>query len=277
MNDRWVCKVILAATVGALALTSAYAAPVLAQTEADRGGGPPGPPPGEEFATLSFELAVGCEPPADATFLGFTTLESVMTTPLTDLDGDGLYTGTMTLPKFPPGPRPVPPGIEPISLSPVRIVQGPQMGVTALGPEYRVIKEFGSVKLDEDNTLEASASFCGDGDGRSAGGERIVGTDGPDELSGTRSDDLLRGGYGDDSLRGGEGGDLIVAEAGMDDVDGGPGDDALYAAYDVPAEAAPNAPPPTTSSTAEKATISSTRPTPRAPSTLSTAARATTW
>ncbi|CAA9454458.1 MAG: hypothetical protein AVDCRST_MAG14-1380 [uncultured Rubrobacteraceae bacterium] len=133
--------------------------------------GPPGPPPGEEFARLSFELTVECEPPAGATFLGFTTLESVMTTPLTDPDGDGLYTGSMTVNKFPPGPRPVPSDIEPISLSPVRIVQGPPTGSSALGPEFRVIKDFGSVELDEDKTLAASVSFCDGGDsGGSDGG-----------------------------------------------------------------------------------------------------------
>ncbi len=245
MSRLWMA--VVAATAGALALTAAYAAPVLAQSEADRGGGPPGPPPGEEFATLSFELAVECEPAASATFLGFTTLESLMTTPLTDPDGDGLYTGSMTVPKFAPGPRPVPPDMEPISLSPVRIVQGPPTGFTALGPEYRVIEDFGAVKLDEDKTLEAGVSFCDDGDGGcsdggSAGGEHTVGTDGPDELSGTRRNDLLRGGYGDDSLRGGGGDDLLVAEADADEVYGGPGDDALYAAYDVPAELAPSAP-----------------------------------
>lgn len=132
--------------------------------------GPPGPPPGEEFARLSFELTVECEPPAGATFLGFTTLESVMTTPLTDPDGDGLYTGSMTVNKFPPGPRPVPSDIEPISLSPVRIVQGPPTGSSALGPEFRVIKDFGSVELDEDKTLAASVSFCDGGDSGGSGG-----------------------------------------------------------------------------------------------------------
>ena len=131
------------------------------------GGPPPGPPPGEEFATLSFELTVECEPPADATFLGFTSLESLMTTLLTDPDGDGLYTGSMTVAKFPPGPRPVPPDVEPISLSPVRIVQGPPTGIGPLGPEFRVIRDFGAVKLDEDKTLEASVSFCDDGNGGS--------------------------------------------------------------------------------------------------------------
>ena len=243
MIDRWIRKAILGAMVGTLALAGSYAAPVLAQSGADRGGGPPGPPPGEEFATLSFELVVECEPPASATFLGFTTLESLMTTPLTDPDGDGLYTGSMTVNKFPPGPRPVPPGIEPITLSPVRIVQGPPTGFTALGPEYRVIKDFGAVKLDEDKTFEASVSFCEDGDGGTVGlGERIVGTDGPDGLAGAGGDDAVIGGYGDDLLQGFDGADLLVGEAGADEVYGGAGDDALYAAYDLPTELAPNAP-----------------------------------
>ncbi len=134
------------------------------------GGSPPGPPPGEELVTLSFELAVECEPPADATFLGFTTLESVMLASLTDPDGDGLYTGSLSANKYPPGPRPVPPDVEPLSLSPVRIVQGPPIGVGPLGPEFRVIEDFGTVKLDEDKTLEAGVSFC-DGNG---GGTKIL-------------------------------------------------------------------------------------------------------
>ncbi len=243
MNVSWVRQAVLVATMGALAFTAVYGAPALAQSEADRGGGPPGPPPGEEFATLSFELAVECQPPASATFLGLTGGEGLSTTPLTDPDGDGLYTGTMTVPKFGPGPRPVPPDIEPISLSPVRIVQGPPTGVSALGPQFRVIKDFGAVKLDEDKSLEASVSFCDDSGGESAGlGERIVGTDGPDELAGTGGADAVIGGYGDDLLQGFEGTDRLVAEAGADEVYGGPGDDALYAAYDLPAELAPNAP-----------------------------------
>ena len=163
-----------------------------------------------------------------------------MTTPLTDSDGDSLYTGTMTVNKFAPGPRPVPPDMEPISSSPVRIVQDPPTGFTALGPEYRIIEDFGAVKLDEDKTLEAGVSFCDAGDGGGAEGEHTVGTDGPDAHSGTRGNDLLRGGYGDDSLKGGEGDDLLVAEAGEDEVYGGPGDDVLYAAYDLSAELAPD-------------------------------------
>ena len=83
----------------------------------------------------------------------------------------------------------------------------------------------------------------GDGDAQGgAGGERIVGTDGPDDLRGTPGDDLLRGGGGDDNLQGLGGADLLVAEAGADEVHGGGGDDALYAAYDAPAEEAPDAP-----------------------------------
>ncbi len=74
--------------------------------------------------------------------------------PLTDPDGDGLYTGSVDVPKFAPGPRP--PDAQPISL-PVRIgqlVQGP------FGPgELNVIKDFGLVKLDGDRTFAADVSF----------------------------------------------------------------------------------------------------------------------
>lgn len=127
--------------------------------------GPPtsdgtGPLSGES-ATFSFELTVECEPPGNAEFLGFTSSESLVTTPLTDSDGDGVFTGSITQPKFPPGPRL--PDQEPVSL-PVRIVQGPPTGFTALGPEFRVIKDFGLVKV-EDTTLSVSISFCDDGEG----------------------------------------------------------------------------------------------------------------
>ncbi len=125
-----------------------------------------------ETATLTFELAVEC-PPADAEFLGFTALESLVTTPLTDPDGDGLYTGSQKVPRFPPGPRFV--QQEPISLSPVRIVQGSATGATALGPQFRLIKDFGSVKLDGDKTLTASVSFCDNGGGTDNNGAGVPG------------------------------------------------------------------------------------------------------
>jgi hypothetical protein len=65
------------------------------------------------------------------------------------------------------------------------------------------------------------------GDEGGAGGERIVGTDGPDDLRGSARDDLLRGGDGDDNLQGFDGNDLLVAGAGADEVYGGAGNDAL--------------------------------------------------
>ncbi len=110
-------------------------------------------------ATLSFELAVEGEPPANTEFLGFTSIESLMTTPLTDPDGDGTYTGSMTVPATSGGQGGPP---EPLWL-PVRIVQGPPTGFSGLGPEYRVIKDFGEVKIDEDKTFSASVSFPDNG------------------------------------------------------------------------------------------------------------------
>jgi hypothetical protein len=135
----------------------------------------------EDEAALSFELTVDGDPPAGAAFYG-----NVVTgeggpglfVPLADPDGDRVYTGSTTVDRFGPGPRPVPPGVEPVSL-PVRIVQ-----------DYseEVIKDFGTVKLDGDKTFWASVSFpvddcpiisptpeqCGDG----ASGGSISGSSG---------------------------------------------------------------------------------------------------
>ena len=119
-----------------------------------------GPSPSDE-ATLSFELTVEGDPPADATFFGFIPAEGGMSVRLTDPDSDGLYTGSMIVDKYGPGPRPVPPGTEPVSL-PVQIVQGTgTIGSdgTHPGEPIRVIKDFGSVKMDGDKTFSASVSF----------------------------------------------------------------------------------------------------------------------
>ena len=132
-------------------------------------------PSPSDKATLSFELTVDGDPPAGAAFFG-----SVVTgeggpglrVPLTDPDEDRVFTGSTTVDRFGPGPRPVPPGVEPVSL-PVQIVQ-----------DSEVIKDFGTVKLDGDKTFEASVSFpvddcpiisptpeqCGDGSGSGDGG-----------------------------------------------------------------------------------------------------------
>ncbi len=123
----------------------------------------PAPSPGSS-ATFTYELAAECEPPADAEFLGLTATESLVTTPLTDPDGDGVYTGSQAVPRFAPGGPP-----EPITISPVRIVQGPPTGTGRLGPEYRVIEVFGAV-VAEDRTLSASVSFCAGGSGGVTGG-----------------------------------------------------------------------------------------------------------
>ena len=117
----------------------------------------------EERATLSFELTVEGEPPPNAAFFGFVPAEGGMSAPLADQDGDGLYTGSMTVDRFGPGPRPVPPGTEPVSL-PVRIAQ-------ATG----VVKDFGLVRIDGDKTFEASVSF---GDNGGDGGSDNSGSDG---------------------------------------------------------------------------------------------------
>lgn len=127
------------------------------------------PPPVEvgEPATLTFELTVEGEPPANATFFGFVGFEDGPGeyVPLDDPDGDGLYAGSTTLEdRFRPGPRPVPPGTEPKAYA-VRIVRG-----TGTSPEssnfpgdpISAIKDFGVVLIEAENTFSAGVSFGGE-------------------------------------------------------------------------------------------------------------------
>src|SRR5215217_5022076 len=123
------------------------------QIQSTDGGGDNDPPVNDK-ATLSYELTVDGDPPAGAAFYG-----QVHTgeggpgkyVPLTDPDKDRVYTGSTTVDRFGPGPRPVPPSVEPVSL-PVRIVQ-------ESGANIEVIKDFGTVKVDGDKTFSASVPF----------------------------------------------------------------------------------------------------------------------
>ncbi len=120
-------------------------------TQVTPADGQTGPPPSEDTVTLSFELTVKGTPPEGTRFFGSAVGEGGPGTPLTDSDGDGVYTGNVTVPRFPPGPRPVPPGTDPVSLS-VRIVQGN-------GGNIEAIRNFGLVPLEGDRTFEARVSF----------------------------------------------------------------------------------------------------------------------
>lgn len=181
-------------------------------------------------ATLSFKLAVEGQPPAGATFYGFVPAEGGMSTQLTDPDKDGVYTGSMEVPKYAPGPRPVPESIDPVTL-PVQIVWTLE---TRYGhPLYpTVIKYFGAVLMDGDKTFTASTSFehmaIDEPETGGSLGEAVYGTDGFDRLSGTRGDDLIMGFGGDDVISEGYGNDLLRGGTGWDYVVGGYGDDALY-------------------------------------------------
>jgi len=122
------------------------------------------PSPGET-ATLAFELSVEGEPPTDATFFGTVRGEGPRYVPLMDEDGDGLYTGSTTVSRFPPGTRPLPPDAEPVSL-PVQMVQGTETqdpdesDSSRPGEPTSVIEDFGPVRI-EDKTLSANVSFEG--------------------------------------------------------------------------------------------------------------------
>jgi hypothetical protein len=152
------------------------------QIEPADGGDDNDPPAVNDKATLAFELTVDGDPPADAAFYGnVRTGEGGpgLYVPLTDPDKDRVYTGSTTVDRFGPGPRPVLEGTEPVSL-PVQIVH-----------DSEVIKDFGTVKLDGDKTFEASVSFpvddcpiisptpeqCGDDSGSSDDGDGSGGGD----------------------------------------------------------------------------------------------------
>ena len=113
--------------------------------------------PGTESVTLSFELAVQGQPPTETDFFGYVPAEGGIATQLTDPDGDGLYTGCMDVPQYAPGPRPVPEGIDPVTL-PVQIVMSSEAkyGVP-LYPD--LVEDFGQVLMDEDKTFSASIVF----------------------------------------------------------------------------------------------------------------------
>jgi hypothetical protein len=145
--------------IGMLAVLLAISAPALAQDESEGSEPsetpPPEPPPAEDTATLSFEVTVKGEVPEGTTLLGFIPAEGGIRVPLEDPDGDGIYTGSTTLDRFGPGPRPVPPGTEPVSV-PVQIVQ-------ESGGNIEVIRDFGEVPLVGDRTFRARANFKEDG------------------------------------------------------------------------------------------------------------------
>ena len=135
-----------------------------------------------EAAAFYFELSVEDEPPEDATFFGnIQTGEGGpgIFVPLADPEGDGVYTGSTTIPdRFPPGLRPLPPDAEPLEF-PVRIVQGtgtnPNAAVEAPGEPITVLKDFGTVPLQEENAFSASLLSGGFGGDTSAGGGTTMG------------------------------------------------------------------------------------------------------
>ncbi len=181
-----------------LALATAFtiypASPALAQEEAqEEAADQPSP---SDQATLSFELTVkGDPPPEGTTLLGFIPAEGGITVPLTDPDGDGVYTGSTTLDRFGPGPRPVPPGTEPVSL-PVQIAR-------ESGGNIEVIRDFGVVPLNGDRTFSARVNFKRDR------GDSTTPEDSTPVTPGPGSDG---GGSGSD----GSGGDLAAPENGVD-------------------------------------------------------------
>lgn len=195
---------------GTLVVDEGYPEPILEITGVE----PVEDPSPGETVTLAFELSVGGEPPPDATFFGAVRGEGIRYVPLTDEDDDGLYTGSTTVSRFPPGTRPLPPDAEPVSL-PIQMVQGTgtqgpdESGSSRPGEPTRVIEDFGPVRV-EDKTLSANVVFEGDRGGNTTSGS------GDGGLDGGGSDEGLLGGVvsGVRGLLPGTGGGAILALIG---------------------------------------------------------------
>ena len=161
-------------------------------------------------ATFDFKLTVEGTPPEGARFFGAVPAEGCISVPLADPDGDGVFTGSLDVPRFAPGPVP-PPNAEPVSL-PVQIVQADE-GASPCGPTT-VIRDFGTVPAN-DNTFRASTSFEGNGGGTTTpepgngGGtddSEGPGSGGSDNDGSSGSDNGDSGGSGSSGSTGGSGG-----------------------------------------------------------------------
>jgi len=134
-------------------------------------------------ATFDFELTVEGTPPEGARFFGAVPAEGCISVPLADPDGDGVFTGSLDVPRFAPGPVP-PPDAEPVTL-PVQIVQA-DSGASPCDPTT-VIRDFGTVPAN-DNTFRASTSVEGNGGGTT--------NPGPGNGGGSENDDSDGSGSG---------------------------------------------------------------------------------
>jgi len=201
---------------GTLVVDEGYPEPILEITGVE----PVEDPSPGETATLAFELSVEGAPPTYATFFGAVRGEGPRYVPLTDEDGDGLYTGSTSVSSFPPGTRPLPPDAEPVSL-PVQMVQGTgtqdpdESDSPRPGKPTSVIEDFGPVRI-EDKTLSASVSFEEDRGGNTTADYSSDGSSGGDSSDGDGSGGGLLGSAAS-GIRGllpGTGGGAILALIG---------------------------------------------------------------
>ena len=207
--STWMIAGLMLAVALAIALVVYPTSPALAQEEAPQEAVQEAQEEAQlspsDQVTFSFELTVKGELPEDTSLLGFIPAEGGITVPLADPDGDGGYTGSTTLDRFGPGPRPVPPGTEPVSL-PVQIVQ-------ESGGNIEVIRDFGVVPLNGDRTFSARVNFKRDGrdseapedtapgtpDGSSEGGGSGASGDAPDLTAPENGVDLNQDGSADEA------------------------------------------------------------------------------
>jgi hypothetical protein len=136
--------------------------------------------------------------------------EGCISVPLADPGGDGVFTGSLDVPRFAPGPVP-PPDAEPVSL-PVQIVQA-DSGASPCDPTM-VIRDFGTVPAN-DNTFRASTSFEGNGGGTTNPGPgNGDGSDNGDS-DGSGSGGSDNGGSGNDTASSGSPSGVTSGIAGL--------------------------------------------------------------
>ena len=204
---RLILLVVSGTLLTALAATAAFAQEQNTDQESPEGvyEGP---------VSLMGELTIECPPDDVGTYqLLARDPEGGDEVPLTDEDGDGVYTGEINIPEWTAGDL-----TEPRELNLVRIE----------APDGTVVREWSPVVLDSSKKVfSATVNLCEEVNG---GG-----------LTGTAMSEIIYGTYGNNLVSGEGGDDFLVGEAGGDSVLGGPGNDFLVAAYAY-FQTAPNAP-----------------------------------
>lgn len=178
-------RLMLLAIAGLLVATLAATAAVAQEQTAIPTEPPPVPPGVVDNAKLIAEVTIPCPENIPEGGLSFQirNVEGLISKPLTDPDGDGVYTASVTLPKYPPGPIEARDDIEPITLreGDLVIAGPPDPPGTGNFPVYYAYQ--GDTQLDQD-VIELPVTLdvmCDDpdGPGPAGPGQPTTGPTGP--------------------------------------------------------------------------------------------------